>query len=292
MSVAEFILGTAKLGMPDYGFSSKAERMPALSFLRNAWEVGVRTLDTSPRYGNAEDLIGKYHACLDEKYKICTKVDGLQLGRGTIQQSIFASVERSLKRMRITEIDTLYLHQNALDIISDEAVLNALSEVKKRYPVSRVGASIYSYEECLFAIKDNVYDVVQVPISILDSHIYSRVKADLNPQTKIVARSLFLQGTLLNRDLITSKILQSQDLLAYLAEIDKLANSYQADLVALACAYVVRLRGVYGIVVGTTNVSNLKILYQGAQTEIPAELLQAVTDLANSYKVWGNPRNW
>jgi aryl-alcohol dehydrogenase-like predicted oxidoreductase len=194
--------------------------------------------------------------------------------------------------MLTTEIDTLYLHQNALEIISDEAVLNTLSEVKKRYPVSKVGASIYSYEECLFAIKDNVYDVVQVPISILDSHIYSRVKADLNPQTEIVARSLFLQGTLLNRELITSKIFQSQDLLAYLAEIDKLANSYQVDLVALACAYVVGLRGVYGIVVGTANVSNLKVLFQGAQTEIPTELLHAVSDLAISYKVWGNPRNW
>lgn len=292
MTGAEFILGTAKLGMPDYGFSSMVGRTPPISFLRDAWDIGVRTLDTSPRYGNAEELIGEYHAGSNIKYKVSTKIDGLQPGRRNIEHAVFASIERSLERMGVVEIDILYLHQNALEIISDKAVLDTLSEVKKRYPISKVGASIYSYEECMFAIKDNIYDVVQIPTSIMDSHIYSRVNADLNPHTEIIARSLFLQGTLFNRELITGKISQSKDLLAYLAEIDKLANSFQVDLEALACAYVAELKGVSGIVVGTANLNNLKALYRAAQTEIPAELLNAVSNLAVSYKAWGNPRNW
>jgi len=292
MSGAEFILGTAKLGMPDYGFSSMAGRTPAMSFLRDAWDIGVRTLDTSPRYGNAEELIGEYHAGADAKYKICTKIDGLQPGRDDIERAVFASVERSLERMQIAEIDILYLHQNELEIISDKAVLNTLAEVKKRYPVNKVGASIYSYEECLFAINDDVYDVVQIPISILDSHIYSRIEAGLNSHTEIIARSLFLQGTLFNRDLITGKISQSQNLLSYLAEIDALANRYQVDLSTLACAYVAGLSRVSGLIVGTVNATNLKALYQGAQVGVSAGLLGAVSDLAVPYKVWGNPRNW
>lgn len=292
MSSAEFILGTAKLSMPDYGFSSKVARTPAISFLRDAWDIGVRILDTSPRYGSAESLIGEYHASATEKYRVCTKIDGLQLGRGNIEHAVFESVERSLKRMQISEIDVLYLHQNELEIISDKAVLSALDKVKRRYPVNKVGVSIYSYEECLFAIKSDAYDVVQVPISILDSHIYTRIKVNLNTQTKIIARSLFLQGALFNRELITRRISQSQDLLDYLAKIDILANSYHVDLVTMASAYVASLTGVSGIVVGTSNISNLRAVYLSAKTEIPVDLLSEVSDLAGSYKVWGNPRNW
>jgi aryl-alcohol dehydrogenase-like predicted oxidoreductase len=288
----ELTLGTAKMGIKAYGFSSKAKRSPPDKLMQEAWEIGIKSLDTSPRYGNAEELIGAFHRKTDYKFKVSTKIDNLDLNKNNFKEVIFSSVERSLEKMQLNEIETLYLHQNDLKIISNPRILDVLRATKERYPVKKVGASIYSYEECRFAIEHDIYDVVQVPISILDSNIYSRVCDGLNNRTEIIARSVFLQGLIFNRNLISLKVKQFQKLTKYLNKLDSLAIKYRMDLVAIACGYVARLNSVSNFIVGSSSVDNLKILCKYSQEEIPEELFLDIYQMAKIYKVWGNPRNW
>ena len=55
-SINKISLGTVKLGIPDYGFSSSNEKSKfnALEFLKQSEDLGITRYDTSPRYGQSE----------------------------------------------------------------------------------------------------------------------------------------------------------------------------------------------------------------------------------------------
>ena len=53
-------LGTAKLGLDDYGFSSNELPKDKIKFLEKSYDMGVQSFDTSPRYGNSEIIIGDF----------------------------------------------------------------------------------------------------------------------------------------------------------------------------------------------------------------------------------------
>ena len=78
-SAADLFLGTVKLGVPEYGFSSSAAdaAFDALGFLRGAKELGVNRLDTSPRYGNSEEVIGQYIKETSSMPFVASKIDNL-----------------------------------------------------------------------------------------------------------------------------------------------------------------------------------------------------------------------
>ena len=50
-------LGTVKLGTPDYGYSKSPSVKKKEEFVLQALNLGVSALDTSPRYGESEELI-------------------------------------------------------------------------------------------------------------------------------------------------------------------------------------------------------------------------------------------
>jgi len=287
------ILGTAKIGISDYGFSSNSSCSSCYDLFQKAAELGVSILDTSPRYGNAEEIIGEYHRHADTKFLISTKIDDLIPNDVDSEAKIFRSIEQSISRTDVSNIDSVYLHQNEFGIIDDEKILSALSKLKESGLVNKIGTSIYSYEECEFSLNCDVYDVIQMPLSIMDSHIYSKLVKKYSVLNKeIVARSIFLQGTLLNRSDIGGKVKQAASMNNYLNQLDTLAKKYDVDILSLACSFVLSLEGVSSFIVGTASETNLTNIINASQCNLPDDLIKKVKKLSDEYKEWGNPRNW
>ena len=118
----KIILGTAKIGIDDYGFSSKNKQSKSEKLLSKAKNLGIVMLDTSPRYGNAESIIGNYHDNNEFKFLISTKVDSLLRDDLNSEYKICHSVEKSINRMQISSIDTkkhmsLNLHMITITIL-------------------------------------------------------------------------------------------------------------------------------------------------------------------------------
>jgi len=285
------ILGTAKFGIPSYGFSSSKGQSTCNEILDLSYRYGIRVLDTSPRYGDSERLIGDYHSKNDTRFDICTKVDNLEPQSLRNDRSIYNSIIESIKNTRVDCIETLYLHQNEMEIISDKNIMHSLEKIRNDGLVKKIGVSIYSKEECEFALDSDIYDVIQMPISVMDSFIYSELVDD-GCAKEIVARSVFLQGTLLNRDNIKSQVKQSEDMLKYLSELDKLALKHEVGLSAMACAFVLSLPKVKSMIVGTTVKENLLHIIDSSKLTMSDELVFKISQLSSEYKKWGNPRNW
>ena len=106
-------------------------------------------------------------------------------------------------------LDICYLHQNEIEIISDHYIQEGLEKLKELKLVKKTGVSIYCYDECQYAIESNTFDYVQVPISVFDLDFHERFIRNNQTSIHFVARSLLLQGILVNRSKIAARIRES-----------------------------------------------------------------------------------
>ena len=121
---------------------------------------------------------------------------GVVLFDGSIAKEIAKKIDEYIKFTK-REIEILYLHQNQLNIISNPKVLKILKEIQKLKKIKYIGVSIYNLKELNFALKSKIIKVIQIPINVADSYLYSKIPTKSN---KIfVARSIYLQGALINK---------------------------------------------------------------------------------------------
>ena len=217
-SINNICLGTVKLGIPDYGFSSLNEKssFKALNFLKQAGNIGITKFDTSPRYGKSEKILGEYIKKSKNVPFISSKIDFLKPNNPQSPKEMVDSVQTSLSNLNKEFLDICYLHQNEKKIISDRYIQNGLKKLKELGLIKKTGASVYYYDECQCAIESNIFDYIQVPVSVFDLNFYNKFIYNNQTSVRFVARSLLLQGILVNRNGIVSRILQSGDVLEYL----------------------------------------------------------------------------
>lgn len=293
-TVNELFLGTVKLGMPEYGFSSSVSEksFDPIQFLRAAAYLGITRLDTSPRYGNSEEIIGRY---IQESHSIpfvASKIDNLEANNPGTPQIMEQSVRNSLLKFHLPALDICYLHQNEIAVISDPFVHRGLSLLKEKGLIRQAGASVYSQEECSYAVDSGVFDVIQVPVNVFDLGFYNNFIYQNSTPIKFVARSLLLQGILVNRSKIKEHIKQSVAVLEYLQKLDEIARRGSMSILEMALAFVYGLEGIKYYVIGTTSLENLKHNIQCMKVELPQHIVDELKALAAAEKEWTNPRNW
>ena len=293
-AISKLCLGTVKLGVPDYGFSSHPQEtnFNAVHFLNQVEALGIRRFDTSPRYGKAEQMLGTYLAQSPNTSIISSKIDELHIQDANAPQTMRKRVKQSLHALKIDKLDICYLHQNELDILSDPYIQDGLLQLKSEGLILATGASVYSLEECDYAISSGLFDYIQIPVNICDVTFYDHVANIKNTSVKLVARSLFLQGIILNRKQITKRIKQAPEINAYLNQIDQIAKTNALSLLHLCLAFVNQLDRIDHAIIGTANISNLKSNLVAFQAHLPLNVIKDVYKLAHKAKPWTNPRNW
>ncbi|WP_193771160.1 aldo/keto reductase [Candidatus Magnetaquicoccus inordinatus] len=295
---ARFCLGTVKLGVPNYGFSSpsSAQPLPPATFLAQVEELGIHRLDSSPRYGNSEQILGAYlkqRPTEQPALWISSKIDQLTPNNKQTPAQMLASVQQSLQRLHRQQLDLCYLHQNELAIISDPAVHAGIALLKEQRLIDKIGVSLYSHEECHYAIACGLYDVIQIPISIFDLGFYNRFVLPNGAGTiRFAARSLLLQGILANRQEITTRIRQGEEILAYLRQMDHLAEQWQMGTTEMAVRFAFSLSAVDHLLIGTLSLANLRAILQWIRHPLSTEQIATISHFAAQAKIWSNPRNW
>ena len=156
-------LGTVKIGR-DHQVKYPTEfKIPddqaVIELFELAHELGINTLDTAPSYGNSEERLGKLLPNRDD-WVIVGKVgeefiDGESHFDFSAAATI-ATVERSLKRLNRDFIDVVLVHSDGNDmaIIENEAVCDALQELKHRELIKAVGMSTKTVEGGLWCVEN------------------------------------------------------------------------------------------------------------------------------------------
>jgi len=278
-------LGTVQFGL-DYGVTNSAgivTKKEVKNILALAEKNDINTLDTASVYGSSEKILG---ALASQDFKIISKTPSLSNFDGTIRDSFFST----LTRLKRDNIYGMMLHDER--DIDKESQYNELLALKNDGLVNKIGCSFYSLEALEYALNKNIaLDIIQIPASCLDqrfekSGLLHRAKDN---GTEIHCRSLFLQGLLLNNDVLPTS------LKAFESEITtfyKFAVSQNIKPIELALSYIYQNELFdYGVVGCQSKVQLEDIIcsyinIERRQLEIP------LSHLASSSEILLNPSLW
>ena len=151
IEVSALGLGTVKFGRNTGVDYPHPYELPSdgriADLLAVAQRQGVNLLDTAPAYGTSEARIGEAIEGHRDDWVICTKAgeefDGVTSLYDFSEDTILASAERSLARLRTDELDILLLHSDGRPVyeIESAGAFRALIRLKREGMVRAVGFS-------------------------------------------------------------------------------------------------------------------------------------------------------
>lgn len=198
-------LGTVQLGL-HYGLtnsSGKPSRKDALSIIHYAIQHGIDVLDTASAYGASEAIIGEYLSShKSENVRVVTKIPKINEAVSTYEDLytiINKYVQQSLDNLKTVSLDCCLLH-DCMNIDSHSGhVIEILNKLKVDGKIKKLGVSVYHPAEVQKVLKTGCFDIIQVPLNILDQRlIHTGLLKELSDhRIEIHARSAYLQGLLL-----------------------------------------------------------------------------------------------
>lgn len=143
-------------------------------FLDYAISLGVYQIDTSPFYGNSEEMIGNYQK-INPQFKIFTKVGLPRLNRDFWQSSeIQEQFQQSLNKLNVNRIDTLFFHSIPSNLLNDY-VFATVEQFKEKGHILNIGYS-GDNENLQFAMSLDNFNNYMVTFNALDVSDYRLIK--------------------------------------------------------------------------------------------------------------------
>jgi len=197
----KLVLGAAKLGM-NYGlFNNKKINQEEFKRIEKlVFKLKINFIDTATSYGDSEKVIGNSKL---KKLNIITKIKLPRKKNIHIRDWVLKEISKSLKKLRIKRIYGVMIHDYK-DLLGKygKNYLITLNELKKKKIIKNIGISIYDPKDIKKIWKFWKPDIVQVPFNIIDNRILETgwLNTLKKFKVKIFARSVFLQGILINED--------------------------------------------------------------------------------------------
>ncbi|UCE90658.1 MAG: aldo/keto reductase [Pseudomonadota bacterium] len=160
-------LGTARTF--DVGDESMA-REPLREVLREYHALGGRVIDSSPMYGNAEQVVGDLAADLNIGGRLFYATKVWTSG----QRAGIAQMEQSMRRMRTETIDLMQVH----NLVDWRVHLKTLREWQEQGRVRYVGITHYlnsAFDDLADIMATEPLDFVQLPYNIANREAERRL---------------------------------------------------------------------------------------------------------------------
>jgi len=189
--------------------SSSAERAPLEEVLGTFVATGGKVIDSSPMYGNSEEVVGAIAAKLGvlAKLFVATKVWTSGKAEGIRQ------MEGSMRKLRARSIDLMQVH----NLVDAGTHLDTLQEWKREGRVRYVGVTHYtagSHDDVARLIAARPVDFIQINYSVGEREAERRLlPLALERRVAVIANRPFAGGDLFRR-------LRGRPLPAWAAEID------------------------------------------------------------------------
>ena len=273
----------AKLNDQKYGYGSgvlkkKYNHNYFLNYLNS--QKKIKSIEISKRY---KDSI-KSSLKLKSK-NIHYKIDRIVKNKNIIKKELIKEIDEYIKLTK-KKIDILYLHQNELNIISNKKILKILEEIKISKKIKYIGVSIYNLKELNFALKSKIINVIQLPVNVADSYLYSKIPSNSN---KIfIARSIYMQGALINNLDAHPKKDQIQK---YIKIIKNICNKNNVNYFETITSYPFNLKKISHVIISSIYKKNIEKIFSSIKS-IDKKKMKNLYHSSKEYKSWKNPRNW
>ena len=286
MENKKIILGTAQF-LNQYGIANTNQKKISKSIfykiLNLSLNNGISTLDTANSYNNEKD-IGNFIKAngIEKKIKIITKIPSLRI---TKKKDITKILEKSLRNLNIKKFHTIFFHdQNDIDFILENNFF--FQKIKKEFGNPNFGLSLYDKKVLKKIDKINLINCVQVPLNFLNDDF---LKLKYQKNFKIFARSIFLQGFLINEK-INYKNLDNKTIKAHKKYFIYLKKN-NIDPLKFCLSFINSVRKFDHYIFGTNYASQLEEILQAKRSSnIDLIKLNEIRSLFKNSTL--DPRKW
>ncbi len=282
----KLVIGSAQLGM-NYGLfnNKKIDHKEFKKIEKLVLKSKINFIDTAISYGDSESIIGSSKL---KNLHIITKIKLPSKKNIQVRNWALKEISKSLYKLKIKKIYGVLIHDYK-DLLGKygKDYLLSLQELKKKKIIKKIGISVYDSHEIKKIWKFWKPDLIQVPFNPLDNRILDSGWVDVfrKFKVKIFARSVFLQGLLINED--NSFIVNKN----YLILLNKFKNWCYKNNISLlqACIHFVKqFKKIDYLVVGFNNYNQLKEIidvFKKKQIIIPKKF-------STNKKSLIDPRKW
>jgi len=255
-------LGTAQFGL-NYGVTNQNGQVAieeVKSILNFAKNNGIDTLDTASGYGNSEQVLGKVGV---DDCQIITKTASLKNGINGVIKGFYQSLESLNKKA----VEGLLIHDiNEVSGKEFNDLFRKLNELKQQGLVNKIGFSTYTPEQVDFLLENFDFDIVQLPFNVFDNRLIQggQLKALKNRGIEVHARSVFLQGVLLDFNSLSN----------YFLKWNGQFDAYQAivkdsglSLLEYSLNFVLNNKEIDKVLVGVNSKGQLKEIVQSVKSQ-------------------------
>ena len=255
-------LGTVQFGL-DYGITNqdgKAAEGEVEGILDFARDIGINTLDTASSYGNSEQVLGDVGV---DGCQIVTKTTPLRYGVDEVVKGFY----QSLQHLNQKSIYGLLIHDiNEVNDKEFEELFRQLRELKRQGLINKIGFSTYTPEQVDFLLENFDFDIIQLPFNVFDIRLVEgkQLQALKKKNIEIHARSVFLQGVLLNFDNLTDYFSTwNEQFSEYQVAVEKSGMS----LLEYALNFALNTQEIDKVLVGVNSEQQLREVIQSTQKQ-------------------------
>ena len=263
--IEKIILGTVQMGL-DYGINNSSGKISldnSCMIFSKAFELGIDTIDTAEAYGNAHQVIGKFHLLNPKiKFKVITKIP-----HDIIAREIEQKIRTYINDLNVDSLEVLMFHSFE-SYESNRSVIKDLNNLKNLGLIKHIGVSVYTNNQIETLLNNDDINVVQMPFNLLDNE---SIRGDLMNKMKVKGkiihtRSTFLQGLFFKENFEKSII--SQKLSNELIAVKKISKEENVSISNLAFSYCLNQKNIDQVLIGVdseiqliqnTNALNYKI---------------------------------
>jgi len=283
-------LGTVQFGL-DYGVTNHDGKMTsneASQIIKAANINGIQLFDTADVYGDSEQVLGTLTKNI-KPAKFISKFSS----DSSILINIKQSLQNSLLNLQCNSLYGLLFHKET-DLLGKQGELcyQQLLALKEQGLIKKIGASFYSLTALEKALQHFKLDIIQIPASCLDQRFQQSglLKEAQRQNIEVHARSLFLQGLLLN-----SSIELPSSILKFTTQIQAFINfaeRHKLTPLQLALTYLIQCNEIDIGVVGCQNKQQLIDIITAYQYVNQRKTPINLTELAVSHEQLINPSLW
>ncbi len=295
--MSSLVLGTAQLGLR-YGIANitgKPSFPAARSIIQEAWQQGIREFDTAQDYGNSEYILGGALNDLGvtQSARVISKLSHHLDLKNSV--AISASIEKTLKNLKIPRLYGLLLHDEQLLNQWDIGLKGALRALVSAEKIDYIGVSVYSPEWAIHALQMHGIDIVQIPSNLFDQRFVQAgvIALAKTVEKQLYIRSVYLQG-LFFLDPEQSKLpVVIEHARPLLRTLKVLSERSGYSIAQLAIGYVRAIAPEAKILIGAERPDQVQESASCTTVKLPGELVSTIQNMyAKVDEKIVNPSYW
>jgi len=275
----KLILGTANFNI-NYGKNNVKFNIKDLKNLSKFCDKKISFFDTASAYNNHKKISN-----ISGNLKIFSKFPLIKQLPNCVDYLIFDSL-RQLKLLKINSFYGIMFHSSSdIKILGKLGVAELKKKIKKNNISNLLGVSVYDPEELKTILKIFKPDFIQFPLNIFDRRFlkYNLLKKLKKLNIKLISRSCFLQGQLLNN----RNIFRGRDMRIY-KKFSAWCTLNKISPMKGCIFFINSIPLIDFLVIGIDNFNQLKEIYKTTKVKHFLD----IPNFGNVSKKCINPRAW